>query len=330
MNVAVREYLARIRTGPVQSYKRLAVVPLLAEGNDGPDYMTLSEAMAAGVLIVTEMSADGRVPELFVENASDRPILLLDGEEVAGAKQNRVLNTSVLLKGKSKTLIPVSCTEQGRWHYTSSTFADSGVVMSPRMRARKMNSVTRSVRAEGTFRSDQGEVWDGVAELACATSTGSPTGAMRDTFAQRAEELQDYVSHITVEPGQNGILVFVAGEAMGFDLLSRPEAFAALAPKLLRSAAMEALAAGKDDGAAATVAAAEAFLRRAAELTPTPHPSIGLGEDWRFVADDLVGSALVVERAVIHTAFFRAQGAVKTDDQFPSLGRRRGFRSDRP
>ncbi|HWO56856.1 MAG TPA: DUF6569 family protein [bacterium] len=330
MNVAVREYLARIRTGPVQSYKRLAVVPLFAEGNGGPDYMTLSEAMSAGVLIVTEMSAAGRVPELFVENTSDRPILLLDGEEVAGAKQNRVLNTSVLLKGKSKTLIPVSCTEQGRWHYTSSTFADSGVVMSPRMRARKMNFVTRSVRAEGLFLSDQGDVWRSVAELAHSTSTMSPTRAMRDTFAQRANDLQEYVSHFRVEPGQNGMLVFVAGEPMGFDALSRPEAFATLAPKLLRSAAMEALAVGKDDGPAVNVAAAEAFLRRAAALTPTPHPSIGLGEDWRFEGDDLVGSALVVEGVVIHTAFFRALRAAEGEDHFPSLGRRRGFRSDRP
>jgi len=57
------------------------------------------------------------VPELKVISQSDRPILLLDGEELVGAKQNRVLNTTILLREKAETNIQVSCVEQGRWSY---------------------------------------------------------------------------------------------------------------------------------------------------------------------------------------------------------------------
>jgi len=66
------------------------------------------------------------VPELAVVNDGDIHVLLLDGEELRGAKQNRMLNTTILLKPKSKTIIPVSCTEQGRWNYASAESATRG------------------------------------------------------------------------------------------------------------------------------------------------------------------------------------------------------------
>ena len=37
---------------------------------------------------------------------------MLAGEEPVGAKQNRILNTTILLKKHSETTIPVSCTKQ--------------------------------------------------------------------------------------------------------------------------------------------------------------------------------------------------------------------------
>ena len=73
--------------------------------------------------------------------------LLVDGEELAGAKQNRVLNTSILVKENSEILIPVSCTEQGRWAYASAAFADSGVVMASQVRKNKARSVSENLKA---------------------------------------------------------------------------------------------------------------------------------------------------------------------------------------
>ena len=44
--------------------------------------------------MITEVSEGGSVPELRVVNKGDARILVLDGEELRGAKQNRVLNTT--------------------------------------------------------------------------------------------------------------------------------------------------------------------------------------------------------------------------------------------
>jgi len=48
---------------------------------------------------ITEVSAGGRVPELAFENSSDETVLLVDGDELVGAKQNRVVNLSILVAG---------------------------------------------------------------------------------------------------------------------------------------------------------------------------------------------------------------------------------------
>ena len=157
--------LERPQLGEAQAYRNVTVFPVFSSQSGGFDYITLSEALEAHLLTVAEVSQGGSVPELKVVNAGEKPILLLDGEEVAGAKQNRVLNTSVLVAGKDSVVIPVSCTEQGRWNYTSDVFHDSGTVMSREVRARKVRSVSCSLDATACYQSDQSEVWNGIARL---------------------------------------------------------------------------------------------------------------------------------------------------------------------
>jgi ARG and Rhodanese-Phosphatase-superfamily-associated Protein domain len=71
---------------------------------------------------VEEVSEGGSVPDLLVTNLGGSRVLFLEGEELRGAKRNRVLNTSVLVAAHSKTRIPVRCVEQGRWRYRSRHF----------------------------------------------------------------------------------------------------------------------------------------------------------------------------------------------------------------
>src|SRR5262245_55208960 len=97
---------------------RISLIPLFAPANQPSgsplDYELASHAIAAGSLTVTEISEGGSVPNLQVDNKGPRPVLFIDGEELQGAKQNRILNTTVLIAANSKTNIPVSCVEQGR------------------------------------------------------------------------------------------------------------------------------------------------------------------------------------------------------------------------
>ena len=63
-----------------------------------PAYQLLDEALAAGTVRVMEVSESGHVPELSLLNDGDQAVQLLDGEELIGAKQNRILIRRALIE----------------------------------------------------------------------------------------------------------------------------------------------------------------------------------------------------------------------------------------
>jgi hypothetical protein len=93
----IDQTLSALSIGEPSTYCNLAVFPLFADEARKPDYLTLDEGLEQGACRVTEISEGGSVPELRFENPSDHRILLLDGEELIGARQNRVLNITILV-----------------------------------------------------------------------------------------------------------------------------------------------------------------------------------------------------------------------------------------
>ncbi len=404
--------LLEMEFGACRSFENMAVFPLRFSGNGGPEYITLGEALERGVLVVGEVSAGGSVPELMVENRGDVAVLILDGEELAGAKQNRVLNTTILVGPKSTTKIPVSCTEHGRWSYVSEVFRESGNVMGPRLRQVNMQRVHSSLRSGARFQGDQGAVWDGIARMHEDAHVDSMTGAMRDVFEAKRMDLDDYLKSFGLEGGQKGALVFIGGKAAGLDFVSREAAYGLLHAKLVKSYAMEAMLeaerakarqgerlkdpdeelrgaaigpekegprkesrgkggkagkrggkdgqAGQSGGAGASdnreggdnvgggggsasgggkdkpvaggeeqdKARARDFLSRAAECREARYQSVGLGDSLRYEGRGVIGSALALDGAVIHLAFFGTEAGEpgRKAEDMAALGSRRRYR----
>lgn len=326
MENIIAKRLEGLRLGDLQSYKNVAVIPITGpEG--GPDYLTLKEAMEAGSIVVMEVSEGGAVPELKVINKGAKPVLLLDGEELSGAKQNRVLNTTILIRIDSETVIPVSCTEQGRWSYRTPHFEDSGIMMSRSVRQVKTESVARSLKQSRRYQSDQHAVWNTISEQAEQAGVRSPTGAMKDVHESRMEDLESFIGHFPLIAGQQGLLVLVNGQVAGLDLVSLPKAFGVLYPKLLKSYVMDTLLQPNGNGKKASLETARAFLGEVCLATEERFVSVGCGWDHRFEGPGIVGSALVHENAVIHLAFFRTLGNASKTGPMASASRRRQYRT---
>jgi len=326
MDKDIKKYLTSLDFGDLQHFKNMAVLPLMSALNDSPKYLILKQALDQHVLAIGEVSQEGHVPELKVTNKSDTPVLLLDGEELAGAKQNRVLNTTILLEENSETIIPVSCTEQRRWSYKSQEFAESGTVMIPKIRKMKSQTVSDSLEESREYRSDQGTVWTSIDEMSEQTGIHSRTAAMKDVYEAKEKELDEYLKTFTCLPQQKGLLTFIDEEIVGFDFLSLDTAYALLHSKLVKSYAMEALLQKAPKNKKPEMEKAKEFLKEARRCKEKKYKSVGKGDDHRFEGKQMVGSALIFQKKVIHMAFFSISESEKAG-KIAGFKRRRGFRT---
>jgi hypothetical protein len=297
----IADLLSGVRVGTARRHGGLTVRPLLGPAGRDPGWLLLDEAVAAGTLEVTEVSDAGRVPNLIAANVGATAVLLLDGEELVGAKQNRVLNTTVLIGPGQRVTIPVSCVEQGRWAYRSHRFAASGHSLYASVRRKKAAQVHDSLLADHTYRTDQSRVWNDLSERAYTLGVSSATGAMRDVFAARKEGLAAYSLALAPEPTQIGALVYGGREWWGLDLLASPRLFARAWNRLLTGYAMDALLIDRSEELAEP---ATEPLAAMSQVQATAYPSLGLGEEYRFLSKGLVGAALVVDETVAHLMAF--------------------------
>ncbi len=275
-----------IQPGEPMIERGIVVLPLFPRRDPVAAYIMLDEALPLG-LRVSETSDAGSVPELAVENPLDRNVLLYDGEELVGAKQNRILNVTVLVGAGVTLPIPVSCVEEGRWSRRSTHFSSAGHVSHAQLRRRKAETLAAQPLARGRA---QGEVWDEVRAKAQRMQVGSATHANRDTFEAHRASLAQLEQLFPLEPGQCGA-VLALGDQLCLDWVSRPEAFTRLWPKLRRGYLLDALEAL--DGPATHPARIAGFVDEVAEAPSTTGPSAGLGEDLRLRGPGVIGSGLI-------------------------------------
>jgi hypothetical protein len=291
-----------MQPGAPHSQGSLVLVPLFG-GAEAPTYVLGAEAIDSDLIAVEEIGA-GEVPNLVVKNLGDRPALFVEGEHLLGAKQDRVLNVSVLAAAKQDTVIPVSCVEQGRWRYAGGPRFASGKEFSHAgLRLKKLLAVAANARLEGSRRSDQGDVWGEIEHKRGEIGGGpSRTRSMSDVYASRESDLSAMIDAFR-EPqsGQTGVVVCIGTRPIAIDAFDRPETLAKIWPRLVSGYAMEALGVpvgGADAGAI------ERFRAHVTEADATSHEGVGLGTDVILTSSDLVATALVWERAVVHLAVF--------------------------
>ena len=322
MDTIIKNYLEQIKVGRKQNHKNLALYPLLSTYNSGLEYLLLDEALSENLMEVVELDSDGSVPELKVVNKSPKMILILDGEELVGAKQNRIVNTTILVQVKATIVIPVSCVEHGRWSYDSPTFHSQERMMSSNLRARKSEQVNYAVRSTGEFRADQGAIWDGIAEKADRMEAPSPTGAMAAIYDKETPSIEEYVKHFSLIDSQVGAIFMINGKVVGLDAFGKPGTFSKVFKKLLESYALDAIDwYDPDKEHKALKSEVTRFRKSALSANAKARPSVGLGTDFRLESKKVTGFALALDEQLLHISIFARADGQKHEKQASRMER---------
>jgi hypothetical protein len=301
------DVLEKATPGDTLSHGELTIIPLKVGNGHALPYLMLSDAIEAGVLEITEVDEGGDVPHLKVTNTSDQPVLILSGDELIGAKQNRIVNVSMIVPGNRSLVMPVSCVEQGRWAYRSRRFS-SGRKASSKLRRSLTRSVRQNVRDRGEYRSDQGRVWDEVGELQACHCCDSPTAAMSDTYEHVDDRLSEFREKMPCPDEATGFAAFIGGRLVGLEVFEHPEILRKIWASHVESYAIDSIApphqepAGKPEPEQIT-----ACTRRITGSIEEPRPSVGEGYDVGVEEGDLVGAALVNEGRLVHLQAFVGQ-----------------------
>lgn len=301
---SARAALSGLTIGEPTHFAGLTMFPLASDLRSSVRYLLLEEGLRSGLVSVREVRKEGSVPNLAVENRSDSDVLIVDGEELVGAKQNRIANLTLLVPAARTTTIPVSCVEAGRWSYDRPDFAVTERVQYSRGRAARLHSVQESMRSTGTRRSDQGAVWDALREKAVRMEADSPTDAMGAIYERHEATLDDYVEKLPLESDQVGAIFVTGPRQLGMDLFDRRETFAAFFPKLVRSYAIDAMERPPARDRAAEPKHARAFVDLLREGAFDVHPAVALGHDVGIVAGGAIAGALVHRETALHLTAF--------------------------
>jgi hypothetical protein len=276
-----------------QAHENLAIIPLKTK-RSYIDILTLKKGLELELVKVKECQTS-QVNTLIVENNAVTPLILIDGEEVVGGDQNRIVNSTILIDGKSKTKIPVSCSEKGRWAYKSEFKQSEYIANYNTRRAKEYAS-----RSQPHF---QDVIWTSINELEEENSFASLTSAMEESYENLKVDHNNIIKEFEVADGQNGVLVIVDGEIKGFELFLNPEIYKEFHEKILKSYLIDSKI--NNQTFSIDVDAAKDVITNALASPFEKRPNTGLEEAFEFENNYGLGTLYSYQNQVIHLSYFQ-------------------------
>ena len=275
----------------------ISFFPVYLTGNDVP-----TMAAGPGAERVIDELDDAAVKDLTVTNPGKNPLLLIEGEQFIGGKQNRTINVSVLVAAGATLKIPVSCLEAGRWGERRD-FRPAATNTPRRVRRTLHDAVAGQAGTASARQGDQHQVWGRIDESLREMRMSSPTAAIADADAlfevdrDRGKAVAE-LEKLGPLPGQCGIVVTHGPRIVGTEIFGARELLAPHWPALVRSYLLEKPTVTGWPSADRVLRA----LRGISYAKCSHSAALGLGEERHFTNEKGAGQALTLDGSIVHVS----------------------------
>lgn len=273
-----------------QNYENMTVVPILSDTNTPFDVLDLKEGLKMGLVKIEECD-NSNIEQVKLKNNSISPLILLDGEEIAGSLQNRIVTQTMIIAPKSEMEIPVNCSEKGRNEYKSE-FQYSDYIA---------NSNTRRKKAYNKNNPLQEVVWNSIDDLETDKNTSSKTKALRDSYEKNKYDIDSYLKHFKMENNQIGVICIVENK-VGLEIFNNHSLYEKYNEMLLRSYIIDSSNKEKINISNKEL---ENILDSINDDSFIKKEAVGLGKYYKISNSYGNGHILIYENNMVHANFFK-------------------------
>ena len=264
-------------------------------------YLSFSEAIAKNQVQISEVNKKGLVTKLSVSNKSSDNIIILNGELIIGTqiRQDRIVDSTVLIPGYATVLINTFCGEQYRW--------------SPRL-SNKISTPESLYFSSGrannaadinTKLSKQCRIWSEISEKISDFNVKSFTNSVDQIYKKKKLNVEEIVNFFKIPSEAVGVALGINNQLVNIDIFSNNCMLQIYLPKIIRSIALDSF---KKISKKSYLKKKEVhrFLRQIHQANKQKRKVVEgtLGEELQFNSESVAGSILYHKEQTVHFSAF--------------------------
>ena len=264
-------------------------------------YLSFSEAIAKNQVQISEVNKKGLVTKLSVSNKSSDNIIILNGELIIGTqiRQDRIVDSTVLIPGYATVLINTFCGEQYRWSpRLSNKISTSESLYFSSGRANNAADINTKL-------SKQCRIWSEISEKISDFNVKSFTNSVDQIYKKKKVNVEEIVNFFKIPSEAVGVVLGINNQLVNIDIFSNNCMLQIYLPKIIRSIALDSF---KKISKKSYLKKKEVhrFLRQIHQANKQKRKVVEgtLGEELQFNSESVAGSILYHKEQTAHFSAF--------------------------
>ena len=264
-------------------------------------YLSFSEAIAKNQVQISEVNKEGLLTKLSVSNKSSDNIIILNGELIIGTqiRQDRIVDSTVLIPGYATVLINTFCGEQYRWSpRLSNKISTSESLYFSSGRANNAADINTKL-------SKQCRIWSEISEKISDFNVKSFTNSVGQIYKKKKVNVEEIVYFFKIPSEAVGVALGINNQLVNIDIFSNNCMLQIYLPKIIRSIALDSF---KKINKKSYLKKKEVhrFLRQIHQANKQKRKVVEgtLGEELQFNSESVAGSILYHKEQTVHFSAF--------------------------